>query len=164
MKLEGAGEVRRGGRVVSGGTAGRKSGGLQTNRQAQADRVSLSRAALSFLEEQNARAMEAQARQQSREDQESAALKRMEKALKAMMKCQKIAARVSAGDKVPPEDLRYLKRNDPDGYKLALATRRPKKHPKEWKSALEEEDLKEAAGRTESASAESSAAGGAGEA
>ena len=64
----------------------------------------------------------------------------MEEGLKAMRKCQEIAARIMRGDKVPPQDERYLMENDPEGFKLALAMRQPKKHPKECKSVLDEED------------------------
>lgn len=60
--------------------------------------------------------------------------------MKAMERCHKIAARIMRGDKVPPEDERYLMENDPDGYKLALAMRKPKKHPKKWESALKDEE------------------------
>lgn len=59
--------------------------------------------------------------------------------MKAMERCHKIAAHIMRGDKVPPEDERYLMENDPDGYKLALAMRRPKKHPKKWESVLKDE-------------------------
>ncbi|MDE7260903.1 MAG: hypothetical protein K2N78_02410, partial [Oscillospiraceae bacterium] len=62
--------------------------------------------------------------------------------MKTMMRCQKIAARIMRGDKVPPEDERYLMENDPDGYKLALAMRQPKKSPKEWDSVLKDEEEK----------------------
>lgn len=62
--------------------------------------------------------------------------------MKAMERCHKIAARILRGDKVPPQDERYLMMNDPDGYKLALAMRRPKKHPKKWESVLKEEEKK----------------------
>ncbi len=74
--------------------------------------------------------------------------------LKVMQRCQKIAARIMRGDKVPPEDERYLMENDPDGYKLALAMRTPKKKPKEWDSVLEEEKEKtsETSGEEETAS------------
>ncbi len=74
--------------------------------------------------------------------------------LKVMQRCQKIAARIMRGDKVPPEDERYLMENDLDGYKLALAMRTPKKKPKEWDSVLEEEKEKtsETGGEEETAS------------
>lgn len=79
--------------------------------------------------------------------------------MKTMQRCQKIAARIMRGDKVPPEDERYLMMNDPDGYKLAVAMRTPKRNPKKWKSVLEEEEQdaasrQSAEGSTEAASGE----------
>lgn len=70
--------------------------------------------------------------------------------MKAMERCHKIAARIMRGDKVPPEDERYLMENDPDGYRLALAMRKPRKHPKKWESVLKDEK-KQASERGESA-------------
>lgn len=88
---------------------------------------------------------------------EEAQLKHLEKDLKAMKTCHKIAARVMAGDKVPPEDLQYLMTHDPEGYKLALAMRKPKADPKEYKSALDKEERGEAQAGQESASASETA-------
>ena len=128
------------------------------------DRLTLSQQALDFLKVQNQR-MEAlrQAVQQSREktegtSEEEAQLKHLEQEMKVMNTCQKIAARVMAGDKVPPEDLQYLMNNDPDGYKLALAMRTHKPDPKEYKSALEETD-REARTEAQAGQASESAAG-----
>ena len=59
--------------------------------------------------------------------------------MKTMERCHKIAARIMRGDKVPPQDERYLMLNDPEGYKLVLAMRAPKRNPKKWESVLEEE-------------------------
>lgn len=73
------------------------------------------------------------------EETGSSELDAMEEGLKTMQKCQEIARRIMRGDKVPPEDERYLMENDPDGFKLALAMRTPKKHPKEWESVLKDE-------------------------
>ena len=137
-------EVRRGGRVISAGTpAGKKTGtGLSAGRPSRADKVALSMQAVAYLEEQNRQRWE-----QTSEKKESSAqeglLKKLDKDLKKMDKCQKIYARVANGDKVPPEDLYYLEKCDPEGFKLALAMRRPSKHPKEWKSELDDEDRKE---------------------
>ena len=64
----------------------------------------------------------------------------MDKKLDMMNKCQKIAAAIMRGDRVPPEDLRYLMEHDKEGYKMALALRRPKKDPEDVKSVLDEED------------------------
>ncbi len=59
--------------------------------------------------------------------------------MKTMERCHKIAARIMRGDKVPPQDERYLMLNDPEGYKLVLAMRAHKRNPKKWESVLEEE-------------------------
>lgn len=141
MELSGTGEVRRGGRVVSAKapTEKREPAGLRVNNQPREDRLALSRQVVGYLEERNRQQLE-QYREQEDGSAEERMLDLMDKALKAMDKCQKIFARVAAGDKVPPEDLRYLEKNDPEGFKLALAMRTPKKHPKEWKSVLDDED------------------------
>lgn len=121
------------------------------------DRVALSRQALAFLEEQNRQAQE-RARQESERKSDylldrlnelngkKDELDNLGKQLKVMHKCQKIAARVMAGDKVPPEDLQYLMNNDPDGYKLAMALRRHKEDPEEHESVLDDEDRGRTAG------------------
>lgn len=71
---------------------------------------------------------------------ESDMLDELGEKMKVMLRCQKIAARIMRGDKVPPQDEQYLMQNDPDGYKMAIAMREPKKKPKEWDSVLEEEE------------------------
>ena len=135
-------EVRRGGRVISAGTPKKTGTGQSAGRPTRADKVALSMQAVAYLEEQNRQRWE-----QTSEKKESSAqeglLKKLDKDLKKMDKCQKIYARVVNGDKVPPEDLYYLEKCDPEGFKLALAMRRPSKHPKEWKSELDDEDRKE---------------------
>lgn len=81
--------------------------------------------------------------------------------MKTMERCHKIAARIMRGDKVPPQDEQYLMMNDPDGYKLALAMRRPKKRPKEWESVLKDEEKKrDAAAESGESSGEASVSGG----
>lgn len=82
--------------------------------------------------------------------------------MKAMERCHKIAARIMRGDKVPPEDEQYLMLNDPDGYKLAMAMRTPKRNPKKWESVLKEEE-KDAKSR-QAAEADGEAASSCGEA
>ena len=74
--------------------------------------------------------------------------------MKTMERCHKIAARIMRGDKVPPQDEQYLMLNDPDGYKLALAMRKPKRKPKEWESVLKDGEKKQ----DQSQAAESSGA------
>lgn len=82
--------------------------------------------------------------------------------MKAMERCHKIAARIMRGDKVPPEDEQYLMLNDPDGYKLAMAMRTPKRNPKKWESVLKEEEKD--AGSRQAAEADGEAASSGGEA
>lgn len=61
--------------------------------------------------------------------------------MKVRMKCLEIARRIMQGKKVPPKDELYLMENDPAGYKLAMALRKPpKKNEKECKSVLDDED------------------------
>ena len=115
--------------------------------QEQSDRVSISKEAVARLEEQNRRVMEQIQRAAENRTQEGtesmsggADLDGLGEAMKTMEKCHKIAARIMRGDKVPPEDEQYLMKNDPTGFKLAMAARRPKKKPKKWKSVLEDKD------------------------
>ena len=137
-------EVRRNGRVISAGTpVVKKAGaGLSARQSSRADQVALSVQAVAFLEAQNRQRLEQAAEKGGNSAQEQM-LKKMDKDLKKLDKCQKIYARVVKGDKVPPEDLRYLERCDPEGYKLALAMRRPNRNPREWESVLNDEDRKE---------------------
>lgn len=111
------------------------------------DRLELSKQILSVIEEQNRKTLEEQAQKKEKKRTDNSStdnqlLNSLDKSLKVMSKCQKIAARVMAGDKVPPEDLQYLMENDPEGYKLAMAARKPKKGPKEWDTVLDEDDRK----------------------
>jgi len=133
----------------------------------KADRLEISGKILNYLDEQNRRMEEyMQKMQEKRAKLEQAKanaengereLDALGKALKTMEKCQKIAMRIMRGDKVPPEDRTYLMENDPDGYKLALACRKPNPHPKKWKSVLDDEDRN---GETEEAAQDSGGEGG----
>ncbi len=115
-------------------------------KQAPADKVSLSRQALDWLEEQSQKMWE---QNQSREQRQGGAygalsaldsagseLDLLSKAADVQDKCLKIAASIMKGDRVPPEDLEYLMKNDPEGYKLALALRREKEDPEDCESVL----------------------------
>lgn len=83
--------------------------------------------------------------------------------MKTMERCHKIAARIMRGDKVPPQDERYLMLNDPEGYKLVLAMRAHKRNPKKWESVLEEEDKETSrSSGEETASCEETGEGGEG--
>lgn len=108
------------------------------------DKLSVSAQALAFLERQ---ALEREERRQSRTDDSLSALEKSKseldllgKSVEVLRKCQKIAASVMKGNRVPLEDLRYLMENDPDGYKLAMAMRRENPDPEDEKSVLDDED------------------------
>ena len=104
------------------------------------DRQDWSQQALSFLQELNRQDLEKRRKIQEAKQQSKSELDMMEKSLKTMDRCRKIASRIMKGDKVPPQDERYLMETDPDGYKLAIACRVPKEKPKEWESILEDEE------------------------
>lgn len=113
-----------------------------------ADRLILSRQTASFIQEQDRLAQEvtkiiqrftanSEAEEQGKTEDEM-----LSEELKVRERCQKIMARLMAGDKVPPKDMQYLAQNDMQAYKLAMAARMmaPKKKPKEWDSVLEDEE------------------------
>lgn len=157
MELRSTREMRRNQRLdqAAAGRADRSAPAPAPSQPARpaADRVSLSRQAVSFLEEQNRRMwqyqQEREQRRQSRLDSELSALdtaknrlKRMEDELDILNKCNKIAASIMKGNRVPTEDLRYLMEHDQAGYKLAMAMRRHNPDPKDEESVLDEEDRK----------------------
>jgi len=129
--------------------AGARGGGTVLGKN-RSDRASWSQDALSFLQELDRQDMERRQKELEAKQQDGSDLEALSKALKAMEKCRKIASRIMRGDKVPPQDEMYLLEQDPDGYKLALACRKPKEKPKEWKSVLDEED-RERSGPAQSA-------------
>ena len=133
--------------------AGTSGGGAAA--KPRRDKAAWSQEALAFLQELNRQDMEKQRKLLEAKKKGRGELDALTKALKTMDKCQKIAARIQRGDKVPPQDERYLMDHDPDGYKLALATREPKKNPKEWETVLEEEDLESGSGDGEAEAADS---------
>lgn len=139
------------------------SGQPQQARRQGGDKLTLSQQALSYLEEQSRLAWEREQRRDRASDSLSALdtaksqLDSMAEKLKVMRKCQKIAASVMRGDRVPPEDLAYLMKNDPEGYKLAMAMRRENPDPEDCESVLDEEDRR---GNTQAVSGESRSGGG----
>ncbi len=139
------------------------SGQPQQARRQGGDKLTLSQQALSYLEEQSRLAWEREQRRDRASDSLSALdtaksqLDSMAEKLKVMRKCQKIAASVMRGDRVPPEDLAYLMKNDPEGYKLAMAMRRENPDPEDCESVLDEEDRR---GNTQAVSGESCSGGG----
>lgn len=66
-----------------------------------------------------------------------------EDSFKAFSKCLIIAQRITKGDKVPTQDIKYLMENEPDLYKQAIMFRQPNPKPKEYDTVLEDEDLEE---------------------
>ena len=163
MELRSTRELRRNARLES--TPAKKAG-TPAKTQAKpapdqpADKLSLSRQAVAYVEGQSRRMW---AQDQEREprprgpldaimeamESKKKELDSMEKKLDVLRKCQKIAASIMKGNRVPPEDLQYLMNNDPEGYKLAMAMRRHNPDPKDEESVLDEEDLK---GKTPEAS------------
>lgn len=115
------------------------------------DRLTLSRAALSFVQEQNRLAWE------EPEKSESSPLKALEKEQSTQDKLLKIASRLRRGDHVPPEDEAYLMQHDPAFYLLTMSQRKENPHPQKWKSVLTDEDRRELAeGGTDSPAPEMS--------
>ena len=119
--------------------------------QTSTDKVSLSRQALAFVQEQDRKMWEAaQQREQRRQNRMNDSLSALDSAKSEMdllakqaevlRKCQKIAASIMKGNRVPPEDLEYLMKNDPDSYKLAMAMRQENPDPEDEESVLSDED------------------------
>ena len=151
MEVRTTGETRRGARLDQ--VTGRKAEtpdtpakARATQQKAPADKLTLSRQAVAFLEEQSRKMWdEVREREQQRQSRMAGAaqpaddeLELLSQGLKVLELCQKIAASIMKGDKVPPEDLRFLMENDPDGYRLAMAMRRHKEDPEEVDSVLED--------------------------
>ncbi len=59
----------------------------------------------------------------------------------AFSKCLTIAQRITRGDKVPMQDIKYLMENEPDLYKQAIMMRQPNSKPKEYDTVLDEDDI-----------------------
>lgn len=179
MELRTTRELRRNAQLEK--TTGKKAdmtAKAQTSKpQEPADKLTLSQQALAFVEEQNRSMWDAaQERKQGQGriggmldamETKKNELDTMSKNLKLMNKCQKIAAAIMRGDRVPPEDLQYLMEHDNESYKLAMALRKPKKDPKDVESVLDDEDRKAGSseesrdsGETPSVSAPEASSGG----
>ena len=132
-------------------TADTPAGVQAPQRKEPVDKLTLSRQAVAFVEEQSRKmwdeVREREQRRQSRMSAEpsSGELDLLSQGLKVLELCQKIAASIMKGDKVPLEDLKFLMENDPDGYRLAMALRRHNPDPEDEESVLPDED--ENAGR-----------------
>ena len=143
MELRTTREIRRN-EQLSKATAKKADAPAKTQAQPalkrqSSDKVSLSRQAMAFFEEQN-RLRQAEEQRRAAQKQSGGDLELLEKGLDTLDKCQKIAASIMKGNRVPPEDLEYLMNNDPDGYKLAMAMRRENPDPEDEESVLTDED------------------------
>ena len=177
MELSAAGKLRRG--AQTGTITGRKaetrdaSAGTKTpQRKEPVDKLTLSRQAAAFVEEQSRKMWdEVREREQRRQERmnaepSSGELDLLRKGLRVLELCQKIAASIMKGNKVPPEDLKFLMENDPDGYRLAMAMRRENPDPEEEESVLTDEDKNggsnQGTGSAEAPSVEAPSAGASG--
>lgn len=135
MKVNGTSEFFYGYRAS--GLAG-KAAGIPSplSRSAKNDQVTLSKQVLAVVQLQNRLKAIEQARVDAENSPEAQALDSMQKTMKIMKICNKIAARVRAGDHVPLKDLRYLMKHDIRSYQMAMAARKPKENPKKWESAI----------------------------
>lgn len=120
------------------------------------DRASWSKQALAFVQEQN-RIMWGK---QPGGQEGGGTPDPMSMELKQQYNCLKIATRIQKGDKVPLKDLKYLRDADPKAYMMAIATRQEKRHPKEWKSVLDEEGRGSAAAEAQEWDAEGAESSG----
>ena len=147
---------------------------VKTTGQTSTDRLELTRQWVRQMDEQRERLQAALLGGESRKEKdiggilgymetEKDKLDALSEQLKSQQKCLIIAMRIMQGKKVPPQDEQYLMEHDPEGYKLAMALRRPpKKDEKECESVLDDEDKKsgESSDSGETAPVESSAEGG----
>lgn len=147
-------------------------------RQEPADKLTLSQQALAWADEQNQKMWDAAREQEPKQhdwlsgmldslETQKKELDFLDKEMDIMRKCQKIAASIMKGDNVPPEDLIYLMEHDKEGYKMALALRKPKEDPEDCESVLDDEDKKvgssertSGGGETPSVESSSPSAGG----
>ena len=139
MKVNAAGGLFQGYRAS--GLSGNKAGASSPLAgRAKSDQVTLSKQVLAVVQMQNRiRAIE-QAKENAKNSPEAQVLDSMRKALEVLKICNKIAARIQDGDHVPLKDLRYLMKNDPRAYQMAMASRKPKEDPKKWESAIPKEE------------------------
>ena len=141
------------------------------------DKLSLSRQAVAYIDQQRAqleqKLEEHRAKQRSKLAEAQGKSKELDmlgEQMKVLELCMKIAASVMKGDKVPAKDLEFLRLNDPDGYRIAMALRRHKDDPEEVDSVLEDEEENrdnsaqgaEGGGEAPSVSAPAAASGGGG--
>ena len=151
MELRTTGELRR--NVQTDKAMGRKTqtpdasaGSQAPQRKEPVDKLTLSRQAVAFVEEQSRKMWDGiREREQQRQDRmnaepSSGELDLLSQGLRVLELCQKIAASIMKGNNVPPEDLKFLMENDPAGYRLAMAMRRHNPDPEDEESVLTDED------------------------
>jgi len=63
-------------------------------------------------------------------------------------KCIRIATHIINGDKIPPQDDKFLFEHNPDMHQRAWMLRREKEKPDECESELDDDDTKKAGGET----------------
>ncbi len=144
--------------VVREGVTPQKKATVQ--RKAKQDVAAWSRQAIDFIRRSQEEAMEQLRKKHEQEsnpliddmEQQKKMLDMLQKQLRVQNLCNKIAASLIRGDRVPPEDLKYLAQHDIDGYRLALAMRKPKRNPEECKSVLKDEDKESESDTNESES------------
>ena len=140
MEISVSGRLKRAAQITRAASPAAQTPAVKTIRSAKSDRTAWSQHALAFLQEVNRQDMEKQRKLLEAKQKGGSELDALSKSLKVMEQCRKIASRIMKGDKVPPQDEKFLMEADPDGYKLAIACRIPKEKPKEWESVLEEEE------------------------
>lgn len=148
-----------------------QKGERKTAPRLSADRLELSRQWVEAMEEQRVQS-EARLLSGAKEEKdgilgmldepsaEEEELEALSEQLKVQQRCMEIARRMMAGKRVPPQDERYLMENDPKGYKLVIALRKPpKRDEKECESVLKD-DEKQSSDETTEAEGTASAEGG----
>ena len=129
-------------------TRGAPAGDRTAQRKEPVDKLTLSRQAVAFVEEQSRKMWDGvREREQRRQDRMDSAAKPasgeldlLSNGLRILELCEKIAASIMKGNHVPPEDLKFLMENDPAGYRLAMAMRRHNPDPEDEESVLTDED------------------------
>ena len=111
--------------------------------RAKCDQLTLSKQVLTAIQARNKIRELEQAEKDACSSPEVQMFNSTKKAVKILKICSKIAARIQAGDNVPLKDLQYLMKNNPLAYKMAMASRKPKKDPKECESVVPKERLGE---------------------
>lgn len=124
-----------------------KTGGLGAAEKSRADRLTLSRQGVAHLQ---TLLDTGRSKRQEEKSQVELLLEQAQQQAEAVMKeakirlnCQKIASSMMQGDRVPPEDEKYLMKHDPELYRLVMASRMLKREdPEDKESVLDEEDRK----------------------